>query len=83
MHATQPDPDRTLPEYSEVEPSTDTEEAQYHTTSGVTVELSDIEVDVVQDGAEEVVSSQADPEAYGIVPDETGTHVPPSEPAGS
>lgn len=73
MSTPQPDPDSSSPAHSDVEQHDPPEEPQYHTVSGVTVEISDIEVDVVDNGVDEVMSSQADPQAYGIEPGENDT----------
>jgi hypothetical protein len=38
----------------------------YETDSGVIADIDDVEVDVVPSGKGTIISSQADPEAYGI-----------------
>jgi hypothetical protein len=81
MSATQPDSANAFPAQTHVEQHDHPEEAQYQTVSGVTVEVSDIEVDVVDNGGEEVLSSQADPQAYGIEPGTDDTPAKPTDPA--
>ena len=51
--------------------STDADETEYtpetyETDSGMVADIDDVEVDVVHSGDGVIVSSQADPEAYGI-----------------
>lgn len=83
MNTTPPDSHSSLPLDDDVEHLDLPEEPQYETVSGMTVEISDIEVDVIDSGGNELVSSQADPEAYGIEPDEHSAPVVPSNPPAS
>ena len=83
MSTTQPGPEDAWLGDNNVEERDAPEEPEYHTASGVTVEISDIEVDVVDVGEEEVVSSQADPEAYGIEPGRGGEPSTPLDTASA
>lgn len=56
---------------NEQEPSGSTDNTNfmpdsYETDSGMIADIDDVEVDVVQSGEGTIISSQADPEAYGI-----------------
>lgn len=68
MNTSNPDSDSAEPNAEHSADSERPEPDEYQTDSGVIVDISDIEVDVVptEDGA--IVSSQADPEAYGVDP---------------
>ena len=53
----------------------------YVTDSGVVADINDVEVDVVPSGEGAIVSSQADPEAYGVEVDDNVEipNLPPNE----
>ncbi len=50
---------------------------EYTTDSGVTVAITDIEVDVVPTEGGDLISSQADTDAYNVAPPDDGDNPPP------
>ena len=68
MNTTNPDNSDAMPNMATSVDDDTLNPDEYQTDSGVIVDISDVEVDVVPTEDGEIVSSQADPEAYGIDP---------------